>query len=50
MAAIWAPLDVLLLLFGAMLIALILHAIAAPVKKILSLGRRPAMVLGGGWL
>ena len=48
MAAIWALLDVLLLLFGAMLIALILHAIAEPLQKILSLGRRPAMVLGGG--
>ena len=48
MAAIWALLDVLLLLFGAILIALILHAIAEPLQKILSLGRRPAMVLGGG--
>ena len=39
-AAVWALSDILLLLFGAVLFAVILHAIAAPLQTHLGLGRR----------
>ena len=46
-AAIWALSDILLLLFGAVLFAVMLHAVAAPLATHLRLGRRPALALGG---
>ena len=46
-AAIWALSDLLLLLFGSILFAVILHAVAAPLETHLRLGRRPALALGG---
>ena len=45
--AAWVLLDILLLLFAAVLVALILHALAAPLERSLSLTRRPAMLLAG---
>ena len=47
-AALWALLDILLLLFAAILVALILRALAEPLQKKLSLSRGPAMALGAG--
>jgi predicted PurR-regulated permease PerM len=44
--AIWALSDILLLLFGAILFAVMLHAIAEPLHVRLGLGRRVAMLLG----
>ncbi len=46
-AAIWALSDVLLLLFGAVLFAVMLHAVAAPLARHLRLGSRPALALAG---
>ena len=46
-AVIWALSDILLLLFGAILFAVMLHAVAAPLETNLRLGRRPALALGG---
>src|SRR5688572_21893995 len=46
-AAIWALSDLLLLLFGSILFAVILHAVAAPLETHLRLDRRPALALGG---
>ena len=46
-AAIWALSDILLLLFGAVLFAVMLHAIAAPLQTHLRLGQRAALALGG---
>ena len=46
-AAIWALSDILLLLFGSILFAVMLHAVAAPLETHLRLGRRPALALGG---
>jgi predicted PurR-regulated permease PerM len=45
-AAIWALSDILLLLFGAVLFAVMLHAVAAPLKTHLRLGQRAALALG----
>lgn len=45
-AAIWALSDILLLLFGAVLFAVMLHAVAAPLQTHLRLGQRPALALG----
>ena len=47
-AALWTLLDILLLLFAAILVALILRALAEPLQKKLSLSRGPAMALGAG--
>jgi predicted PurR-regulated permease PerM len=44
-AAVWALSDILLLLFGSILFAVMLHAIAAPLERHLGIGRRPAMAL-----
>ena len=38
-AAIWALSDILLLLFGAVLFAVMLHAVAAPLETYLRLSR-----------
>jgi predicted PurR-regulated permease PerM len=46
-AAIWALSDILLLLFGSILFAVMLHAVAAPLATYLRLGRTPALALGG---
>ena len=46
-AAIWALSDILLLLFGAVLFAVMLHAVAAPLQTHLRLGQRAALALGG---
>lgn len=46
-AAIWALSDILLLLFGAVLFAVMLHAVAAPLEAHLRLSRLPALALGG---
>jgi predicted PurR-regulated permease PerM len=45
-AAIWALADILLLLFGSILFAVVLHAVAAPLRTHLRLGRRLALALG----
>jgi len=45
--SIYALSDVLLLLFGAILMAITLHAIAEPLHAWFGLGRRWAMLLGG---
>ena len=45
-AAIWALSDLLLLLFGSILFAVMLHAVAAPLETHLGLGHRPALALG----
>ena len=45
--AAWVLLDILLLQFTADLVALILHALAAPLERSLSLSRRPSMLLAG---
>jgi predicted PurR-regulated permease PerM len=49
-AAIWALSDILLLLFGSILFAVMLHAVAVPLEMYLRLGRGPALALGGGLL
>jgi predicted PurR-regulated permease PerM len=49
-AAVWALVDILLLLFGAVLFAIMLHAIAAPLQKVLPVGRKPALAIGGAGL
>ena len=46
-AAVWALSDIVLLLFGAVLFAVILHAIAAPLQAHLGLGRRLALLFAG---
>jgi predicted PurR-regulated permease PerM len=46
-AAVWALSDILLLLFGAILVAVTLHAIAAPLQTHLGLGPRSALALSG---
>lgn len=46
-AAVWALSDILLLLFGSILLAVVLHAAAAPLQAHLGLGHRPALALGG---
>ena len=45
--AAWVLLDIFLLLFAAVLVALILHTLAAPFERSLSIPRRPAMLLAG---
>jgi predicted PurR-regulated permease PerM len=45
-AAIWSLSDILLLLFGAVLFAVMLHAVAAPLQIHLGLGQRTALALG----
>jgi predicted PurR-regulated permease PerM len=45
-AAVWALSDILLLLFGAVLFAVMLHAVAAPLQTHLQLGQRAALALG----
>ena len=45
-AAIWALSDILLLLFGAVLFAVMLHAVAAPLQTHLRLGQGAALALG----
>lgn len=45
-AAIWALSDILLLLFGAVLFAVMLHAVAAPLETHLRLSRRSALAIG----
>ena len=46
MAAIWALSDLLLLLFGSILFAVMLHAVAAPLEIHLRLGRPPGTGAG----
>jgi predicted PurR-regulated permease PerM len=46
-ATVWALSDILLLLFGSILFAVVLHAVAAPLEAHLRIGRRPALALGG---
>jgi predicted PurR-regulated permease PerM len=46
-AAVWALSDILLLLFGSVLVAVMLHAAADPIERQLKIGRRPALVLAG---
>jgi predicted PurR-regulated permease PerM len=46
-AAVWALADVILLLFGAILFAVILNTAAAPLQTVLRLGPRPALALAG---
>ena len=46
-AAVWALSDILLLLFGAVLFAVMLHAVAAPLQTHLRLGQGVALALGG---
>lgn len=46
-AAVWALSDILLLLFGSILFAVVLHAVAAPLETHLRIGRPPALALGG---
>jgi predicted PurR-regulated permease PerM len=47
-AAAWALSDILLLLFGAILFAVMLHAIANPLQRYVGLGSRLALVVSGG--
>jgi predicted PurR-regulated permease PerM len=44
-AAVWALADVILLLFGAILFAVLLHVAAAPLQTALRLGPRSALAL-----
>jgi predicted PurR-regulated permease PerM len=46
-AAVWVLSDILLLLFGSVLLAVILHSAAAPLQKHLGVGRRSAIALAG---
>jgi predicted PurR-regulated permease PerM len=46
-AAVWALSDILLMLFGAVLVAVILHALAAPIERQLNITWAPAMALAG---
>ena len=46
-AAVWALSDILLLLFGAVLFAVMLHALASPLQARLGFGRRLSLVLAG---
>jgi predicted PurR-regulated permease PerM len=46
-AAVWALSDILLLMFGSILFAAALHAIAAPLQTHLPIQRPAAMMLGG---
>ena len=45
--AVWALSDILLLLFGAVLFAVMLHAIATPLQRHVGLGSRLALVVSG---
>lgn len=45
--AIWLLSDIILLLFGAVLLAIVLHALAAPLRAHLGLGQRPALLVAG---
>jgi predicted PurR-regulated permease PerM len=47
-AAVWALSDILLLLFGAILFAVMLHAIAAPLQARLGMEARLALFVAGG--
>jgi predicted PurR-regulated permease PerM len=50
-AAVWALTDILILLFGAILFAVMVHTIAAPLQVRLAMGPRLAIsVAGGGML
>lgn len=46
-ATVWALSDILLLLFGSILFAVILHAVAKPLESQLGIGHRAALALGG---
>jgi predicted PurR-regulated permease PerM len=46
--AVWALSDILLLLFGAILFAVVLHAIAAPLQARLGIGTHLSLALAGG--
>jgi len=46
-AAIWALSDIFLLLFGAILFALILHSIATPLQTYVGIGRAFALLISG---
>jgi predicted PurR-regulated permease PerM len=46
-AAVWVLSDILLTLFGAVLVAVILHALAAPIERQLNITWAPAMALAG---
>lgn len=45
--AVWLLSDILLLLFGAILLAIILHTLATPLKLHLGLGQRLALLVSG---
>ena len=49
-AAVWALSDILLLLFGSVIVAVMLHALAEPIERRLGIGRQPALVLSGSAL
>jgi predicted PurR-regulated permease PerM len=49
-AAVWALADIILLLFGAILFAVMLHALAAPLRVHIGLGPRSALGLAGAGL
>ena len=49
-AAVWALSDILLLLFGAVLFAVMLHAIGAPLQAGFGLRPIPALALAGSSL
>ncbi len=46
-AAVWALSDILLLLFGSVLFAVMLHAVASPLHTLLGLPPRIALILAG---
>ena len=46
-AAVWALSDILLMLFGAVLVGVILHAAAEPLQRYLHIRRAPALALAG---
>jgi len=47
-AAVWALSDLLLLMFGAILFAVMLHSVSVPLQSNLRIGRTAALVLSGG--
>jgi predicted PurR-regulated permease PerM len=49
-AAVWTLSDILLMLFGSVLFAVILHAISAPLQRYCGLGPRMALVGAGAGL
>ncbi len=46
-AALWTLSDLLVLVFGSILVAVVLHAIAEPIRQVTSIGERLALLLAG---